>query len=273
MKAGVLHKLFFPVIILFLLTAFTTSTSGWKKIYTIKVTADFVTTDNIGNLYVVKNDEMKKYNPAGELLRTYSNKKLGKIFSVDASTPLRILLYYKDFSVLVILDSQLTQNGENITLETMELEQSDLACTSFQNGIWLYNRQNAELVRLDESLKKVVSTGNLNRILNTELHPNFMTEYNGYLYLNNPQKGILVFDIYGTYSKTISLKGLTQFQLSENDLIYFLNGKLKNFMPQYGAQVEMEIPDTLASGCRLNNEKYFLQYKDSVCAYMMKSTK
>lgn len=86
---------------------------------------------------------------------------------------MRVLVYYKDFSVIVLLDSQLSQNGENISLEDMQLEQSDLACTSFQNGIWLYNRQNAELVRLDESLNKVVNTGNLNRILSTELHPNF----------------------------------------------------------------------------------------------------
>ncbi|MBC7863189.1 MAG: hypothetical protein IAF38_09455 [Bacteroidia bacterium] len=253
-----------------LLSLFLLSFSGeskWKRMFTIKYAADFFTTDNIGNIYVIQNDEMVKYNANGDLLKKYSNKKLGKIFSVDASNALRVLVYYKDFSVLVILDSQLTQNGENITLEIMQLEQSDLACNSFQNGIWLYNRQNAELVRLDENLTKVVNTGNLNRILSTELHPNVLIEYNGYVYLNDPANGILVFDIYGTFYKTISIKGLSAMQFNELEIYYFQNKRMEDYHTKELWTVDLPLPDTSVISARVEKGLYYMQFKDSVSVY------
>ncbi len=239
----------------------------WKLVYTINYNADFFTTDNIGNIYAVNNDELIKYGPGGALMKKYSNKKLGRIYSVDASNALRVLVYYKDFSVIVILDSQLSQNGENIQLETLGLEQSDLACTSFNNGIWLYNRQNAELVRLDENLQPVIRTGNLNNILSTELHPNFLIEYNGYVYLNNPGDGILLFDIYGTYYKTIPLKDLKSFQPRDSE-IYFVSGKaLVDYHTKELWQVSLPFPDTTAISARTEKGNYFFQFRDSLSVY------
>jgi hypothetical protein len=237
-------------------TAFTGEEIKWRRLYSIKYSADFFTTDNIGNIYAVKNDELVKYNAAGELLKKYSNKKLGKIYSVDASNALRILVYYKDFSVIVILDSQLSQNGENIQLETLGLEQSDLACTSFNNGMWLYNRQNAELVRLDENLEAVIKTGNLNNILSTELHPDFLIEHNGYVYLNNPAEGILLFDIYGTFYKTIPLQNLHAFQPRDLEIYFVDDKKLKDYHTKELWQSELLFPDTSAITARTERGMY-----------------
>lgn len=244
-----------------------TGDGSWRRLFSIKQKADYFTTDNIGNIYAVNNDELVKYSSAGEMLKKYSNKKLGKIYSVDASNALRILLFYKDFSVIVILDSQLSQNGENILLENLGLEQSDLACTSFNNGIWLYNRQNAELVRLDENLQQAVRTGNLNNMLNTELHPNYMLEYNGNVYLSNPADGILVFDIYGTYYKTIPLKGLSSFQPRDNDIYYHEGKKIKDFHTRELWTAERTFPDTSAFAVRTEKGKYYFQFRDSISIY------
>lgn len=262
-----MKRFFFILVFTIFLLSFQKDIGAWKRLFTVKYSADFFTTDNIGNIYLVKNDEIVKYNASGELLKKYSNKKIGKIFSIDASNALRVLVYYKDFSVIVLLDSQLSQNGENISLEDMQLEQSDLACTSFQNGIWLYNRQNAELVRLDESLNKVVNTGNLNRILSTELHPNFLLEYNGYIYLNNPSTGILVFDIYGTYSKTISIAALTSLQMREFEMYYFQNKKMEDYHTKELWTIDVALPDTNVVSARVEKGKYYLQFKDSVSLY------
>lgn len=267
LKTHMLRKFTFLVILSATLFSFTSSEGKWKRLFSFQYKADFITTDNLGNVYAVRNDEIVKYNTAGELLKKYSNKKLGKIFSVDASNALRLLVHYKDFSVIVILDSQLSQNGENISLEIMGLEQSDLACTSFNNGIWLYNRQNAELVRLDETLNKVVSTGNLNRILSTELHPNFMQEHNGYVYLNDPAQGILLFDIYGTYYKTIPLKNLSSLQPRDLEVYFFRDKKMKDYHTKELWEIELTLPDTGIVAARVEKGRYYFQYRDSVAAY------
>ncbi len=131
------------------------------------------------------------------------------------------MLFYKDYQQLVFVDNQLTQKNEPISLEKLGYEQTELACVSANNGIWLFNKANNELVRFDEQLKQLASTGNLKQMLQTEdIKPNFLLEHNGNVFLNCPAAGIYVFDIFGTFSKIISLKGLKNFQVNEN-IIYF----------------------------------------------------
>lgn len=225
---------------------------------------DLFTSDNIGHVYIVNGDEVKKYSPKGELLKVYSNKKLGKISSIDATNPLRVLLFYKDQSQLVILDSQLSPNGNPIDLLGMNLEQSDVVCSSFNNGLWLFNRQNNELVRLNQSLEKVVSTGNLNALLNADLKPNFMIENGSYLYLNNSSDGIYVFDIYGTYYKTISLFNLNHFQVNENVVYYYKDSIFAKYDTKLLAVSDSVFAKPYPKDVRIGNNTFFKMYADSL---------
>jgi hypothetical protein len=253
----------FTLISLILFCVSFTTDDTLKNLYTIKAKADFFTTDNFGNTYLVKGDEIKKFNPQGDLLKIFSAKNLGKITSIDASNPLRVLVFYKDFASILFVDDLLSQNGDVINLLDLSLEQSDVVCNSFNNGLWLFNRQNANLMRLDENLQTVANTGNLNRLLGTTLKPNFLLEYDGYIYLNNPTEGILVFDIYGTYFKTITLKNLTHFQVKENSLIYFTANELKSYNLKLLTEAAMSFKEV--NDIRVEKENYYLFYKDSVC--------
>lgn len=231
---------------------------------TIKGKFDLFSIDNIGNIYVVFGDEIRKYNSKGEQLKVYSNKKLGKISSIDVTNPLRVLLFYKDQSQLVILDSQLSPNGNSIDLMNLNLEQSDVVCSSFNNGLWLFNRQNNELVRLNQNLEKVVATGNLNALLNADLKPNFMIENGSFLYLNNTSDGIYVFDIYGTYFKTISLFNLERFQVNDNALYYYKD----SLLGKYDMKL-LEVSDSLFAkpypkDVRIGNNTFIKMYSDSL---------
>jgi len=259
---AVSKKYRFTLLALILICFCFTTDNTPKYLYTIRSAADFFSTDNFGNTYLVKGDEIKKYNPQGELLKIFSAKNLGKITSIDASNALRVLVYYKDFASLLFVDDQMSQNGDAINLVDLSLEQSDVVCTSFNNGLWLFNRQNANLVRLDQNLQTVVNTGNLNTLLGTSLKPNFLVEYNGYIYLNNPAEGIFIFDIYGTYFKTVPLKNLQHFQVKESQLIYFEGGELRSY--DMKLLTEAGLPFTGVNDARVERENYYLFYKDSV---------
>ena len=259
-----MHKLYKAItcLVLVFVTLSFSADDELKNLFTIKSSADFFTTDNLGNTYVIKGEEIKKYSQTGDLLKIFSNNTLGKITSVDATNPLRILIFYKDFATILILDDLLSQNGDPMNLLDYSLEQSDVICTSFNNGIWFFNRQNMELIRLDETFKPVVNTGNLNRLLGTDLKPNFMLEHNGYIYLNNPAEGILAFDIYGTYYKTIPIKGLTRFQVKDNSMFYFTDGTLKLYNIKDLSKKELAFKGV--TDVRIEKDNYFLFYPDSV---------
>lgn len=191
----------------------------------IKVNHDQFTIDNIGNIYTMNDAELVKFLPSGKLFSKYSDLKLGRISSMDATNPLKLLLYYRDFQQIVFLDNQLSLNSDEVSLELLGYEQTELVCAGANNSFWIYDKQNNELIRFNEFSKKICSTGNLKQILRTEMAPNFMLEYNGYLYLNCPDNGIYVFDIFGAFSKIIALKDLKQFQANET-IIYFQKDSL-----------------------------------------------
>ena len=181
---------------------------------------NFFTGDGFGNIYLVNEDELSKYLPTGKFFMRYSNLTLGSITTVDATNPLKVILYYRDFQQIVFLDDQLSLNSEPVSLEQLGYEQTDLVCAGNNNSFWIYNKENSELIRFDENLKQVLSTGNLKQTLQNNISPNFMLEHNGYLYLNCPESGIVVFDIFGSFSRIIAIKNLKHFQINENIIYY-----------------------------------------------------
>ncbi len=241
--------------------------SGDKPSYTIKQVYNYFTSDNLGNTYLVNGEEITKYNASGQLFKKYSNKRFGNITMVDATNALKILLYYKDFQNIVFIDDQLSQNGDLISLENLNYEQTDLVCTSFNNSFWIYNKQNNELVRFNENSLPVAKTGNLKQLLQAEIKPNFMLEQNSYLYLNCPNLGVYVFDIYGTFTKIIGLKNLSWFQVNNNTLFYFKNHQLVSYNSKTFEEKSEEFSDTLIKTVRLEKDKWFIQYHDSLKIY------
>lgn len=235
------------------------------KPHTIKAKLDYISVDNLGNVYIINGDELIKYSSTAKFFARYSNLKLGTISSVDATNPLKVVLYYRDFQQILFLDNQLSINSEQVSLEKLGYEQTELVCASANNSFWIYDKQNNELLRFNENSKKIANTGNLKQILQTDITPNFMTEYNGFLYLNCPSNGIYVFDIFGAFSKLISLKNLKQFQVSEN-LIYY---QKDSAFCSYDYKLFDETCKTFSGSStpvemKYSNHKIYKAYKDSV---------
>lgn len=234
----------------------------------IKSKLNYFATDNMGNVYTVKEEELVKYLSNGKLFARYSNLQFGNISAIDATNPLKLILYYRDFQQIVFLDNQLTSKSESISLEALGYEQADLVCASANNGFWLYNKQNNELVRFNENLKQITITGNLKQLLQTNIKPNFMREHNGYLYLNSPENGIFVFDIFGTFNRIISLKNLKQFDVYE-DVIYFQkDSSLCSYNFKLFEEACKKLPKyTNAIEAKYYNNKVYVGYKDSLIIY------
>ena len=246
--------------LLFIITFFSFTQT---KPISIKTKLDYFTTDNIGNIYTINGEEIIKFLPTGKFLGRYSNLKLGTITSVDATNPLKILVYYRDFQQILFLDNQLSLNSDVVSLETLGYEQTDLVCASTNNSFWIYDKQNNELIRFNENSKKVAATGNLKQVLQSDLNPNYLTEHNGYLFLNCPETGIYVFDIFGTFNKIIALKNLKKFQINETIVYYRKDSSLCSYNFK-----------TFEDACKpilnkplqviYNKQKTYSGYKDSV---------
>ncbi len=95
-----------------------------------------------------------------------------------------------------------------------------MLCASQNNGLWLFDEVDFELLWLNDQAEVGKRSGNIVQQLGYEIDPNFMLERHNWLYLNDPERGILVFDIFGTYLKTIPIKGLSSFSVTTKYLYY-----------------------------------------------------
>ena len=235
----------------------------------VPVTADYFTSDNLGNVYVIQGNEILKYLPNGKLFNRYSNMMRGNITSVDATNPLKLLLFYRDFSKIQFLDNQLSEN-HLISLQDLGLEQSTLVCISFDNGFWVYDQISFSLIRFNQAFDKVQEARNINQNIGYEPQPNFLHESSDWVYLNNPETGILVFDVFGTYFKTIPLKGLNDFQIAGDNLLYFKDGKLLSYNLKTLAEGEIQLPPDEIKMLRVEKEKLMILTKENLKVYEVK---
>ncbi|HET6225986.1 MAG TPA: hypothetical protein VFF27_06885 [Bacteroidia bacterium] len=238
-------------------------TTHFQLLKSIASQADFFTTDNQSNVYTVKANVLTKYDKTGKQLYKYSNKNFGNISFVDASNMLKVLVFYKSYLIAVFLDNTLSQNGDPISFDKLGFIQTQLVCSSNNSSMWIYDQQNLQLVRLDQNLTPTQKTGNLSVLLGVNLQPDALLEYDNKVYLNSPGTGILIFDIYGTYYKTIPIKDVRQFQ-PFNGRVFFSRGTdIQAYDLKTSEETQYEIPLKDFKNFRLEMGVLALQ-KDSI---------
>jgi len=242
---------------------------SFKHLWTIPSVGEKLFTDNLGNAYVIKGDALTKYRENGTVFRLYSNKNLGKISHVDPLNPLKIVVFYKDFSQVLFLDNTVTENGNPIKLQDFGLELASLVAASYDNGIWVFDQVQYTLTRFDQQLKPTVQIQNLQQILGYALQPVFLAERENHLYMSVPDKGILQFDIFGTYVKTIPVKALTAFQVIDENLYYTdTTGNLKSFGIRTLQENSIPMPVRKIKNFRIEKDHLFLLREDSLSCYI-----
>lgn len=228
----------------------------------------YFTSDAMGNLYIARGENLEKYDQNGNLVRIFSDKTLGQVSTVDATNPLRLVVFYRDFSQVIFLDNTLTRNGSGINLQELGFPAGSLVSQSFDNGTWFYDQQNFELLRLDKDLNIAQRTGNLGQQLNMDLKPNALLESGNYVFLNNPQTGILLFDVFGTYYKTIPAKGLTDFQVRGDDVFYGdSTGMSYRYVIKTNTLDSLRIAPGKVNHARLEKERLFILQHDTLTIF------
>jgi hypothetical protein len=220
------------IIILFLTSLFLMPVSiNFKKLAEIKVNHSELVSDNLGNCYIISKKQIIKYSRKGTKLSEYSNNLYGNISHADVSDPFRILLFYKDFNRIVFLNNQLSELSSPIELDELDGVQAEICCTSSSGGFWIYDYFLTKLMYFDKNLEKKHESANLLTIFRNIGLPEFMIEKNDFLYISFPDKGILLFDRFGSYFKTIPLKISKSFQIIDRNIVYFENNMLYTYNP------------------------------------------
>ncbi len=252
----------FAIIFLLLSSSFAEAQKyNYALIDSLPKVARWIETDKMQHLYLIENEHsLYKYNKAGELLYSYHENSLGEISSVAVQNPFYILVYYNDYSTAVILDRTLSEIRRQ-DLSELGIDQLQAIGIASDNHTWLFDNGTATLQKIDAQNQILLESSDLNLQLAEVLTPNRLVEYQNKVYLNSPNLGVLVFDAYANYIKTIPIVGLDYFQVQENQLFFIQEGQFQYYNLQTFQTKAISLPFLDSSIQQISISQNFLFLK------------
>jgi hypothetical protein len=171
--------------------------------------------DNLDNIYLLNSkNQLKKLNANGDSVAIYNDvKRFGKATLIDVSNPLKVLLYYKNFGTIVVLDRFL--NLKNIIdLRSHNIFQARAIGQSYDNKIWVYDEVENKLKKIDEDGKLLLETPDFRLLFDEALSPQSITDIDLNVYIYDSSKAIYVFDYYGALKNRILISHWQNFKVT-----------------------------------------------------------
>ena len=218
---------------------------------------DYFSVNIMTDIYTVKNNIITQFDNNGKQKFQYSNYRHGNVYSLDCSDPMRILAFYKEFNQVVFLDNTLSEISDFLNLDDIDVNETHAVCTSSTGGFWLFNSNTYKLQKYSRSLKLVQEGTNMEGVIDRELNPDFLDEQGNNIYLGFKDKGVYVFDIFGTYKKFIPLVYDNSIQVINQEIYYYKDSVYKYNIKDFETTV-LDIPMENNNSFNIINNKLYL---------------
>ncbi len=232
--------------------------------------ADDIRCDKFGMLYAIKGYTILQYDTSFRQLKSFSSKSFSLISSIDVSDPFKILVFVRDFSNLQMLDNTLSPTTSEINMTSLGLLQVELLCTASENSFWVFDAASFQLYRYNFHLKKLNSSGDLRLFISSNSLPLKMMEFDNKLYVLFPEEGIAVFDVFGTYIKTLPFLNVTDFQFFAGSLFMLIKNKLLSYHLFTLEQGEFSLQESIAKKFCIHKQSIYVLSSDSLSTYSIK---
>jgi len=237
--------------------------SGTERVIPVSP-SDRFTTDNLENVYVVKAATLLKYPRSLDAPLSFSHFSIREISQVDVSNPLKILVFDASLQKILFLDKTLSPLSEGVSLAEKGYFKALLACSSRNEGFWIYDENGEQLIQFDRNAQPILESGNIAQLTGYQIEPIYMIQGNTYLLLGCKTGKIFVFDVFGTYVKVISVPFADSFQVFGQHLIYYAEGSLYTRDIISSEEKKINIPRENTIFVRLEQSKMFLRFDNEI---------
>lgn len=222
---------------------------------TLKVSQDIVdfTVDNLGNIYVLNSDnQLKKLSPRGDSLAVFNDvRRYGKVSFIDATNPLKILVYYREFTTVVELDRFLNLIN-TVDLRKQNILQAKAIGLAYENNIWVFDELDAVLKRIRDDGTLVDQTTDFRQLFDSVPDPTIIRDRGDLVYLYDPAKGVYIFDHYGTLKTHLDIRGWQDFNVIGKNLLGHDGTEFYRYEPGTLNMLEQPIPADYQGAIRID---------------------
>lgn len=197
-----------------------------------RVSGDIIafTVDNLDNIYLLNsNYQIKKLNSNGDSVGVFNAvRKFGQPSLIDVSNPLKVLLYYRDYGTIVMLDRFLSMIN-TIDLRKQNILTAKAIGQSYDNKVWVYDEMESKLKKIDDDGTLLGETPDFRQLFGIAPSPQKIYDQDKYVYLYDSAQAVYVFDYYGALKNKISITGWSNFKVAGK----FIYGSDKNHLYRY----------------------------------------
>ena len=230
----------------------------------------YLNVDMLDNIYLITTgNQLKKVNNKGDSIAVFNDvKKYGNPSYIDVNNPLKILVYYKNYSTVVILDRLLTQRN-TINLRKQNIFSVKAIATSYDNNIWVFDEQDFKLKKIDEDGSLLQESSDMRQLVDPVPSPSQIIDSDNLVYLYDEKKGFYIFDYYGALRNNISFLNWNDVAISGNKMMGFADNKLFSYQLSSLNLKMYALPSFFKDydAIKAVNGKVYLLKKDSVEIY------
>ena len=217
--------------------------------------------DNLGEVYVINTaNQLIKYDEKGDSVGVFNQvTKFGKLTYVEAQNPWKVILFYQNFSTIVLLDKYLNVLG-SINLRNKNIFPVKAVTSSYDNNIWVFDEQDYKLKKMDDGGNIVSETVDFRLLFDPVPTPQKIIDQDGLVYLYDPQKGIYLFDYYGGFKSTLPFLNWTDFAVIGKTIYGFDKESVYKYDPPLPDVKQYKLPAALQknNSIKLNNHKIYV---------------
>jgi hypothetical protein len=242
---------------------------AYRRLFTLPVQGKTFTTDRLLQAYVLTEDNVvEKYTAEGMLQFTFPNRTMGDAAFLDATNPFHLLLFFPGHQVVQLMDRTMNPVVQ-FNLFRYGIFQSGAVGMSGDGKLWVYDETGFRLRKLQSDGTMVLEGNDMSLLLREGIRPVSLVERDQLVYVNDPAVGILVFDVFGRYQRTIPLSGIRDFQVMDDRLVYLRDGKLYSYhlrlMEERGVSMPADVGEVKAAN--VQQGRLYLMGKDSLWVY------
>jgi hypothetical protein len=249
------------------------SDSSFTFIKTIKGNYSNFNVDNLDNIYMVTaGNQLKKINGNGDSVGVFNDvKRYGNVSSIDVANPLKVLLYYKNFATVVVLDRFLNIRN-TINFRKKNIFSVRTIATCYDNNLWLFDEQDYKLKKINDEGKQLQETTDFRMLFDSVPSPTQLTDKENFIYLYDPEKGFYIFDYYGSFKSRLPFLQWDNVAVSEKNMYGFSNNKLYSYQLNSLNLKEYQLPAFFGkySTIKAMNGKVYLLKADGIYIYQVK---
>ena len=228
-----------------------------------------VTTDDFGNIYLTNTEKnLIKLSSNLDSLYTFESKNL-EVDLVAPQNALKILVLDKNLNNAIFLDKTLSPTTEEISLNELELPNIEAISMSRDNNVWLFDTDAQELKKFNTKFNQISTSGNLMNIVNDNWFPFLLKEKGEKVYLADSIKGIMEFDFFGGYLRTLPFIVKSNFNIVNNHLLCITNDTLVIQDMLLKDKKEIELPVKNIIDFDYSNQHILLLTKEKLHIYQL----